>query len=93
MELVGAPNEVTVLLASMAACSVSTPCSTPGEQPVADKHPMPGEHEHQQLASTPWLTSTRVRDGEESHRLHNGETKEREEEMESEKISLATSQE
>jgi hypothetical protein len=48
----------------------------------------------------PCLASTRVRDGEESHRLQdilplpvavNGETEERErEEMESERISLAT---
>ena len=62
-------------LASTAACSASTP----GERPTGDEHPLPskheqpatGEHEHhqlrQQLASSPWLASTRVRDGEESH--------------------------
>jgi hypothetical protein len=45
-------------------------------------HPLPGEHKHhllrQQLASTPWLASMRVRDGEESHRLHDGEMEESE---------------
>jgi hypothetical protein len=32
-------------LASTAACSASTPCSTHGERPTADEHPLPGEHE------------------------------------------------
>jgi hypothetical protein len=32
-------------LVSMVACSTSTPCSTPGEWPAADEHPLPSEHE------------------------------------------------
>jgi hypothetical protein len=55
-------------LASTAACSTSTPCSTPGERPAADEHPLLGEH--------PLAASMRIRDEEESHRLHDGEIEE-----------------